>query len=165
MFTKKSVSVVCFTVAALTFIASNVFAQSFGFLDLYTVNSSSSTAAQDTFDYSQTPYLYMKLEIPSGAIANTISAWNAPLGSAYFGSSSLSNDVERWVSLANWNTVKEPGAWTVYANYFDSRANNVVGAANFTVTPEPATITLFLLGGLPLFYRKLRKENKIKTLK
>ena len=163
MFTKKPLSVVCFTFATLMFIASNVSAQSFGFLDLYTVNSGSSTAAQNTFDFSGTPYLYMKLDVPSGAQANTISAWNAPSGSAYFSASQLNSDVERWVSLVNWNTVKEPGAWTVYANYFDSRANNVVGTANFTVTPEPATMALFLLGGLPLFSSRLRK-TKNKTL-
>jgi len=131
-----------------------------GFTDLFTTDSFGSTTPKDIFSLEETPYLYMSLEIPDGAIANTVSAWNAPDSLAYFSSSALSTDTERWVTLSNWESVKKPGKWTINANYFDSFGNNAVASTDFNVVPEPATMSLLLMGGIPMLLRRKRRHTK-----
>ncbi|MHA1558847.1 MAG: PEP-CTERM sorting domain-containing protein [Alphaproteobacteria bacterium] len=124
-----------------------------GFVELYTTDGIGSTTEKTDFDLSETPVLYMKLFIVDGALANTISAWESPWVSE-FSSTELSTQVERWVQLNNWNTVKHVGHWDINANYFNSLGSNTAASASFMVTPEPTTLGLFLFGGLPLFFRK-----------
>ena len=131
-----------------------------GFVDLFTVDSPVSTTPKNFFGPGEEPFLYMNVAIPDGTIANTISGWNDPDGLGYFSNSELSTNTERWASLSDWNSVEKVGTWTVHANYFDSAANNIVESTNFTVTPEPATMSLFLLGGIPMMLRR-KKTNQI----
>lgn len=147
--------------AGILFMPANASAfQVFGFTNLYTTDSFGSTTPQDIFNPEETPYLYMSLAIPDGAVANTISAWNDPDSLAYFSSSALSTDTERWVELSNWADVQTSGKWTINANYFDSLGNNAIASADFNVVPEPTTMSLLLLGGIPMLLKRKRKQTK-----
>lgn len=131
-------------------------AHAVGFVELFPVNSPVSTTPQYEFDQGETPYIYMKLSIPDSAIAATISGWNDPDGLGYSSDVEVNANTERWAFLSNWSNVEKAGPWTIHANYFDSFNNNVVASTNFTVTPEPATMSLLLLGGVPLFFKRKR---------
>ena len=135
-------------------------AHAVGFVELFPVNSSISTTPQYSFDQGETPYLYMNLSIPDGAIAATISGWNDPDNLGYFSDFEVNANTERWAFLSNWSSVEKVGPWTIHANYFDSTGNNIVASTDLNVVPEPATMSLLLMGGIPLlFKRKQRISN------
>jgi len=131
-------------------------------LDTYTVDSSSSTVAKNTFNLSETPFLYMKLSLSD--IAPTQSFWNAPSSTPYFEMTGPNLTLERWHSLTDWSTRKEAGEWTINSNVFYTGGTTGTSVANFTVTPEPISMVLFLIGGAPMavsLYRKRQKSAKI----
>ena len=132
-------------------------AHAVGFVELFQVNSSISTTPQYSFDQGETPYLYMNLSIPDGASAATISAWNDPDGLGYFSDVEINADTERWAFLSNWSSVEKVGAWTIHANYFDSKGNNIVASTDLNVVPEPATMSLLLMGGIPLLLKRKQR--------
>lgn len=136
-------------------------AHAVGFVELFPVNSSISTTPRHSFDQGETPYLYMKLAIPDGAIASTISAWNDPDGLGYFSDVEVNANTERWAFLPDWNSVEKVGPWTIDANYFDSKGNAIIASMDFNVVPEPATMSLLLMGGIPLFFK--RKQRMLKS--
>ena len=69
-------------VHALTFLILAVFlamaAPAAAGLDTYTVGSSGSTIAQDTFSFDETPFLYMQL--PNDELNFKSEFWDAPSG-------------------------------------------------------------------------------------
>lgn len=150
-----SVSIMLFAMCFIVAV-NNAHAVSFGFLDLFPVNSSVSTTPQYSFNEGETPYIYMNLFIPDGAIASTVGGWNDPDGLGYYSFNPVNADTERWASLSNWNSVEKVGHWTINANYFDSKGNNLVASTDLNVVPEPATMSMLLMGGIPLFFRKKR---------
>jgi hypothetical protein len=101
----------------------------------------------------------MKLAIPEDALAATISGWNDPDGLGYFSDVEIGTAPERRASLSDWDSARKVGPWTVYANYFDSQGHNFIASTEFTVTPEPATVALLLMGGLPLFFKRGRRVS------
>lgn len=132
---------------------------------IYTVESDGSTTFEDEFTLTgEKPWLYMN--IPGDPVLNglAISWWDAPSNTqqelVYDGSVS-SNQV--WLALddATWDSIKEVGAWKVDGSYSIVTNNfDVVqekGSANFTVTPEPISSVLFLVGGAGLVARRFRK--------
>lgn len=152
-----SILLVLFVICFVTTVEN---AHAVGFVDLFPVNSPISTTPQYDFDQGETPYLYMKLSIPDGAIAATISGWNDPDGLGYFSDVEVGTDTQRWAFLSNWNSVEKVGTWTIHANYFDSQGNNMVASTNFNVVPEPATMSLLLMGGIPLFFKRNQRASK-----
>ncbi len=132
-------------------------AHAVGFVELFPVNSPISTTPQHYFDQGETPYLYMKLSIPDSAIAATISGWNDPDGLGYFSDLEVNANTERWAFLSNWSSVEKVGTWTIHANYFDSFGNNTVASTDLNVVPEPATMSLLLMGGIPLFFKRKQR--------
>jgi hypothetical protein len=137
-----------------------------GFLELFTTdgyNTNPKTVFTD-----EPPFVYMKLELPPGAFAVTGTGWNAPGGTAYFGTNmEFGQSVERWDTAADWESIKEAGTWKVYANYFDSTGVNRTAHTEFTFVPgstaipEPATFILLLGGLVPLSVS--RKRLKISS--
>ena len=146
--------------ASILFTTRNASASPVGFVNLFTTGAYGSTTPKNIFSLEETPYLYMNLNIPAGATANTISAWNDPGILAYFSNSNLSTDTERWITLSNWESVKKYGKWTINANYFDSFGNNFVASTDFNVVPEPTTMSLLLIGGIPMLLKRKRKQTK-----
>lgn len=129
-------------------------------LDTYTVDSSGSTVADNTFGFDETPFLYMKLTLTDSGL--TQSFWNAPGGASYFEMNGPNSDIERWQSLTDWNTRREPGEWTINSNVFYADGATGTSVANFTVTPEPLAMTLFFVGGAPIAASLIRKK-KLRT--
>jgi hypothetical protein len=128
-------------------------------LDTYTVGSSGSTAAKDTFGFDETPFLYMKL--PEDDFNFASSFWHAPSSSTHFASDGPSTTGERWISLTDWNNVKEVGDWTIDSNVFYSNGAAATSVASFTVTPEPLAMALFFVGGVPIAANLYHKRKKL----
>lgn len=64
-------------------------------------------------------------------------------------------------TLPNWNTRTESGVWTWFARANNGSANGQALTGTFTITPEPVSSILFLIGGAALF----TKHNRSKKLK
>ena len=151
---KKFLSIMLFIMCFATTVNN---AHAVGFVELFPVNSPVSTTPQHYFDQGETPYLYMKLAIPDGASAATISAWNDPDSLGYFSDVEVNADTQRWAFLSNWSSVEKVGSWTIHANYFDSKGNNIVASTDLNVVPEPATMSLLLMGGIPLLFKRKQR--------
>lgn len=70
-----------------------------------------------------------------------------------------------WEDPNRWNDIKQVGDWTAKvswsANVDGEWTSNYSRTANFTVTPEPVSSLLFLIGGISLagFGYRRRKKN------
>jgi len=147
-------AVVLFSIFALV---NSAFAD---FEKIYTVGSEGSTTPKDSFDWDEQPWLY--LELPSSNWNVTGSWWKDPDGTPYFTGSLPTTSDKIWLSLDNWFTVREVGQWNVSAVYFYANPEDPVGGgfAKFTVTPEPVSSILFLVGGASLAATRLRRRKK-----
>ncbi len=147
----KKVILPLFAIALFCAFSGNAHAGTFE--KFYTVNSYGSYAEQNTFNTAETPYLYVKL---ADAGINYKSAfWNSPYGQSYLTGDdriNLSSAQEAWFSIDSWHDQTRIGKWVVNGNYlYAGGALNVgAGTYNFSVTPEPASLVLFLVGGLAL---------------
>lgn len=75
---------------------------------------------------------------------------------------------EGWISLNNWDTVKELGGWMIVGCEDDDNGDcsgdhedDIVATTSFTVVPEPISSTLFLVGGAILGFRHFHMKRKI----
>jgi hypothetical protein len=134
----------------------------------YTVASNGSTDYVNEFALNGAkPWLYINAPLTTVLNGMALSWWDAPSESApefMFVNPVSSNQI--WVSLNDsvWDSIKEVGTWNVDAYYslstLDSGSFTVVsnpGAASFTVTPEPVSSVLFLLGGAGLIARRFKR--------
>ena len=131
--------------------------------EFYTTDSSGSTTHKDTFHYNDDVYLYAKLP-HAGTNLNSIFL-NGPNGDFYSQFSGPSAATEYWFNLGSsfsaLSDAAKRGVWNVDGLYgyagvpLDFGTNNTT----FTVNPEPATATLFALGGLGLIATKLRRKK------
>lgn len=127
--------------------------------DLYTVGSDGSTIQKTTFGLDETPWLYMHLPDLGGSLAAEATWWTAPDSSSYYAGTAPSGNQDVWITPSGWDSVKQTGTWNIDALYFTSAGKLESGQANFTVTPEPVSVTLFLLGaGGMLLQRSKRKK-------
>src|SRR3989338_5646677 len=132
------------------------------FEEIYTVDNNGSTTLQNVYSMSQTPWLYLAL--PNQGFHFDVAIWTDPnnvLAAQTFGPSTSS---QVWFSPFNWNSIKQPGVWTIAASYLypfptPSSGN---GVTSLTVTPEPVSSGLFLLGGAALAAAGIRKKLKAK---
>ena len=128
----------------------------------YTVGSSGSTTAKTTFGLNETPFLYMKL--PDDKVNFASSFWHAPDSMVYFASQGPGSTAERWISLTSWDTVKKVGDWSIDSNVFYSSGVTATSAASFTVTPEPLSTALFLVGGVPIALNLYRRRKHARAV-
>jgi hypothetical protein len=92
------------------------------------------------------------------------SSWTAPDLTPFSKNSATNINLEKWISLDNWDTKKQIGEWNIDAfyGYTDTLTDPVGhGSANFSVNPEPASVALFLLGGAALAARQSRKKKQL----
>ena len=124
----------------------------------YTTDSNGSTTAKSTFSLNETPWLYVKV---SDAVKNITSTWwNDPNGNSYDASLPGSTATTKWLTLSDWNTVKTPGNWDINGSVFYRNGVCETAATKFTVTPEPISTALFLLGGATLGLGAYRKRKQ-----
>lgn len=120
------------------------------------VGSAFSTTEKTVFNPAETPFVYTRLPASGNALVNTF--WIGPSGTLNL-VQNFSNGDERWLSPANWNAISSEGSWTVNANYFFPGGASGADAVNFTVTPEPVSVALFLTGGLPMAWGLYRRRK------
>lgn len=65
-----------------------------------------------------------------------------------------------WDGVSDWDKHKKIGEWTVYYGWFNLCGAAGVKRLTFTVTPEPVSCMLFLLGGSALAAGKYIKSRK-----
>lgn len=139
-----------------------------GFEEIFTTDSFESHTPKVNFGWNETPWLYLNL--PSADFNASASFWNDPEGESFL-VSAFSNDDEYWLSLdngwdssgapVNWSEVRRMGQWNVYASFLYATGGSGTGATNFTVTPEPISSILFLIGGAALATRRYYKTRRI----
>ena len=156
---KKIISTAILILALVAFVPN-----SFAAFDAYKIVGSSGSFDEKTvfgFD-DPSPYLYMRL--PANGQAFTGSFWRDPDATIFYMSTTGETpNRNRWITLADWNTVKKVGTWEVNSNYFYTNGNTGFGTAGFTVTPEPLAVTLFLIGGAPIAVNLYRKKRLLKA--
>ena len=60
-----------------------------------------------------------------------------------------------WIGLDTWSGVRQTGNWTVDSTWgYVNGTNPMCATSSFTVTPEPFSAALFLIGGLAIASRK-----------
>lgn len=136
------------------------------------------SSGEDSFDWDETPYLYIEIRNPENAkpissVQTTVTwTWKdtiAPIVNeshvdGYFGSTNA-----QWIPYEltetgeNWSDIQKAGSWEAYATstvlYADGGRKIYSGKADFNVNPvpEPLSCLLFLAGGIP-FLSRLRKK-------
>jgi hypothetical protein len=132
------------------------------------IDGNRDNAVQQTYDYTtETPYLYVHLT----SAATEIYAWLSPTSASFSDiptelTQVASSGLSRWFSLTNWSTVKEMGQWTVTGSQFGGTVTDNLAscqgscaATSFVVTPEPMSMILFGMGGLPIAAHLLRRRK------
>lgn len=135
-----------------------------GFDEIYMTDHYGGTDERSTFGWDDKPWLYLKL--PAAGVAETNSTWTDPLGADSLTDENVSGLIEVWLGFDNWNEIRRAGLWHVNATYdflYTSDPSGS-GACTFTVTPEPVSSVLFLLGaGVLGAGLKKRSGKKLKN--
>ena len=156
----KTITSTVVLILALLIFTSNSFAT---FEEYKIVGSSGSFVEKTVFDLDDpSPHIYMKLPDAGQAFTGTF-FWTAPDSTTYYQTTS-GTDLDRWLALDNWDSIKAPGVWETKTNYFYNNGTSGFATANFTVTPEPLAMTLFFIGGVPIaasLYRKRKKSVRV----
>lgn len=122
-------------------------------------NSPSDFRDGDTFQLSETPYLYFN--VPSlQSITFGGSFWLDPNNTLIATPAGQVSSGDIWMTL-DWNSIsKTPGLWTVQGWYMAHTGQGAADATTFRYAPEPISTILFLTGGTVLVVRRLRRKNK-----
>ena len=120
------------------------------------------------FGWNETPWLHLHLS-PVEAWTVSGSFWNSP-SDEYFLTKTDSVVKDIWVSLdsgedsagnsVSWNSVREMGEWDIDGAYAIAGVEQGTYSLDFTVTPEPVSSILFLVGGVSLAAVRLRRRKK-----
>ena len=157
-----------------------------GFSDIRMVTGDNSTTTQpgsplSTYLYpTDAPWIHFVLPAaPTATDWSTIYMdwkWFNPVTSSFESQYPVSQDresgiVASWYSPLDWTSIQKPGEWKVDATFkwWQDDAGTIVdqtgsGSVGFlmssqTVTPEPISAALFLIGGLALSTRKLFRKK------
>lgn len=131
----------------------------------YMTDSYGGMTPQTSFGWDETPWLCV--ELPRG-ITNMFIQWYEAQNDKdfYLRQSGPRNAGPMWMALIDaypdksaWEDVKKVGAWNVGMTAIYSGPTFISGKTSFTVTPEPISATLFLIGGVSLAVIK-RKRRK-----
>lgn len=133
---------------------------------IYTTDAYRSTTPKTIFGWDETPWLYLRL--PETSFNFTRAWWESPTGDRYL-TGSIGYDQDIWLTLGNhWYEVRELGDWDITARFIQkelcSRPICGRGSTSFTVTPEPISSILFIVGSATLAIRRYLTK-KLKTKK
>jgi len=168
MKTNASKALLCFYAALLlTAVMTNTALADF---NIYMADEEGSSTQQTIFEWDEKPWLHIELPYPDKYNV-AVSWWVSPTGDLYY-TSTLNNADFLWISLdsgfdttsnpVNWFDVREVGDWTVSASYH--YASGAVGSdsTSFTVTPEPVSSVLFVVGGTVFALKRYRRNKRKK---
>lgn len=133
--------------------------KTFAFDEFRMVDAAGSYTDKSSFGWNETPYLYIKRNAP----VNLAIFWLSPENVSFFRPAQLNadNSYEAWITLVNWEASKKAGEWKVKG--FGVRNPQDCATTSFmvtpTVTPEPLSLALFGIGGLPLAARFIRRKK------
>ncbi len=136
------------------------------FEEIYMTNASGSYERVEVFDWNETPWLYLRTpDVRKGnsTFINYFSWYDPDSNLVYKDKADPNRSNERWFRIDDWDSVKKVGTWDVDASYFNPGSIKGSGSTSFTVTPEPVSSVLFLLGGLSLFGFEYKKRKKLNS--
>ncbi|MBN2097949.1 MAG: PEP-CTERM sorting domain-containing protein [Candidatus Omnitrophica bacterium] len=154
---KKGILIGC---VVLLFVIFSFTGQAFAIDTFYihTTDGDQHTDTVDTFGWNETPWL--RIHLPREFLNATASWWQSPSSSYFFTGTGPGTAPDLWLSLdsgqsasgdpVNWASVRALGLWTINAAGYFADNDIYSGVTSFTVTPEPVSGLLFLLGGLAL---------------
>lgn len=122
-----------------------------------------STAMKTTFGWDETPFVFSYFpEIEPGERLRVSWVWKyeghkeAQAHETYADLTSLSS----WHSLSGWESIRAAGDWSVVTKWKYQGSRYTESARSyFTVTPEPFSAALFLIGGLAISARKFFRKG------
>lgn len=148
------VGVILFSIIVIT---NTTFAD---FEEIYMTDDDGSFIKKNNFGWNEQPWLYLLL--PKAGLSTVNSWWEDPNKEYHLVTAVIEEyDDEIWLNLANWNTIKKLGEWNVRASYFYATGEIGAGSTRFTVTPEPISSVLFLIGGAALVTRRYYRTRRI----
>ena len=151
--------ILSFAILLITlFMSGNQFAEGFSVIS---VNGNTSTESMDEFSLNDTPWLYISIpEVED--VHGTTALWKSEQNS-YFFTSYMGADNNIYFSLDNWDSIKTPGEWNVGVTsmqFIEGSYQMTSNSTSFTVTPEPMSYVLFLVGGGALAGRHFWSSRK-----
>jgi len=152
------------------------------FSEIYPVDNKFSVSEKTTFGWGEKPWIYLQLPDSGYEYDITKSFWWDPVeggSKRHQADLILRNDAQRqvWVSFTNakWfgsdgnPGLREAGDWKVMAFsqlFFSPNSVRAAGRTGFTVTPEPISSVLFLLGsGVLVGVSRIRKRKQVNSFK
>jgi hypothetical protein len=148
-----------------TIILTNSASASFfdSFEEMYMTSGYGATNERTEFDWTDTPWLYLKL--PDSGFNLITTLWKSPDKDNYvIRSKGYENEI--WLSPGNlWDEIKEEGTWKIKAHFTSPFSSPHSGheTAGFTVAsaivPEPVSSILFIAGGAVLACRRYLKKR------
>lgn len=160
---KKAVAVLGLALAGAIVFAPAAKADLPAFNEFKIVGAYGSTTEQTHFNSNsgQIPFLYVQVD-PS-VLKNNLkikTIWQSPEFHAYNIKDIANYKGEAWITLVNWNKKNRHGEWEVEGVYKYKGQFSPEASASFVVTPEPLSMVLFGLGGLPIAARVLRRKQQ-----
>ncbi|NTV29158.1 MAG: hypothetical protein HGA80_03650 [Candidatus Omnitrophica bacterium] len=133
------------------------------------VGAEGSKKEQTTFSLNETPWVYVKIANKKDKVSTE---WLNQLDKTFVTKwTSVNKKGEAWISLAAWNSINDKnkiGTWTISgfigeATRHGYKINDKIcpAEASFVVTPEPISMVLYGMGGLPLAAHFLRRRKQL----
>jgi hypothetical protein len=127
--------------------------------------TNSTGAAQTTFTWTQTPYINSVVDQGSVSLLQVwqfgAASWNFNVSDDETGD--LNNATKTiFNTFPTWTSIRQAGNWTISETPYKNGGTGTPQSRTFTVNavPEPVSATLFLLGGVALVGRAIRKNKK-----
>ena len=137
-------------------------------LGLYMTDENSLTP-KNTFGFNETPFAFLQFDVndlETGKPFKLNWEWEFNDKTVAKISETVENfpsdSLNLWNSLTNWNLEKQVGEWTVFATWKNANAGHGSDVTSFTVTPEPLSAGLFLMG-LPFLAAGLRRRKALRS--